>query len=193
MHPSSRSGLYPLDHKMQSKTALQEELHWPVEPKRPMLCLPSGMTDALGGKLFEDVLPGILSLPVELLVLGKGSASYGTLFTKLAKEQRHRVHIVADKDKALDAMLAASDMALFLSKEISAHDLTQCLQHGVVPISLPHAHLEDYNPVQETGNAFLYDSPTKWHCFAALTRAVETHKFPFDWKTIQRHCQEAVR
>jgi starch synthase len=193
MHSGLKSGLFPLDHKVQSKTALQEQLGWPSEPKRPMVCLPFGMTDALGGALLQDVLPGILSLPVELLVLGKGSSTFGSLFTKLSKEQSHRVHIIADKEQAINAMLAASDMALFLSKDPSAKELSLCLQYGIVPISLPHQLLEDYNPIQETGNAFLYENETKWNCFAQLVRAVETHKFPFDWKTIQRHCQEKVR
>lgn len=192
MQSNLNNRLFSLDHKAQRKTAMQEELGWPSEPKRPMICLPCGMTDALGGQLLQEVLPGILTLPVEVLVLGKGSAAYGTLFTKLAKEQAHRVHIIAEKEAAIDAMLAASDMALFLGTDSPAKELGMCLSFGVVPVSLPHPLLEDYNPIQETGNAFLYDSATKWHCFAALARAVETHKFPFDWKTIQKHAQQTM-
>ncbi len=182
-----------LDQKLQNKTALQRELGWPAEPKRPMLCLPAGMTEALGGKLLEEVLPGLLSLQAEVLVLGKGSADYGALFTRLSKDQAHRFHIVSEDDKAIHRMYAASDMALFLSPAIPTQELNMCLAFGTVPVSFPHELLEDYNPVQETGNAFVFTHATTWHCFAALVRAIETYKFPFDWRTIQKHCMETAK
>ncbi len=180
-----------LEQKVQHKTALQQKCGWPKEPKRPMLCLPAGMSDTLGGKLFEELIPALLSQPLEILMLGKGSAKYGALCTTLAKEHSHRFHIVPDKEEAIAQMYAAADMALFLDEPPQA-ELTRCLAGGAVPLSLPHRQLDDYNPVQETGNAFLYEVADVWRCFAAIVRAVETHKFPFDWRTIQRHCQETV-
>lgn len=182
-----------VDQKLQNKTALQKENGWPSEPKRPMLCLPAGMTDKLGGDLLEQLLPGLLSLQMEIVVLGKGSAKYGTLFTQLAKEQSHRVHIIAEQEKDMHEMYAAADMALFLGDTTGMKELTHCLAYGVVPISTRATVLEDYNPVQETGNSFLFDEPTVWHAYASLVRAMETYKFPFDWRTIQRHCMETAQ
>lgn len=179
--------------KIESKLALQQSLGWPAEPKRPMLCLPAGMSEKLGGTLLEELLPGLLTLPIEILVVGKGSAAYGTLFTKLAKEHRHRIHIVADKDQPLRQMVEASDMALFLSDPKHMKELQQCFTSGVVPVSLPSSVLDDYDPVQESGNAFLFGSPNAWQCFAALVRAIETYKLPFDWRTIQRNGMETIR
>ncbi len=182
-----------LDQKVQNKTALQRELGWATEPKRPMLCMPAGMTDSLGGKLLEEVLPGLLSLQLEVLVLGKGSANYGALFTRLSKDQSHRFQIVSETDAAIRKMYAAADMTLFLSASVPQEELHCALAYGVVPVSFPAPMLEDYNPVQETGNAFVYTHATIWHCFAALVRAVETYKFPFDWRTIQKHCMETAK
>lgn len=181
------------DYKVQSKLALQQSLGWPAEPKRPMLCLPAGMSEKLGGKVFEELLPGLLTLPVEILVVGKGSATYGTLFTKLAKEHRHRIHIVADKEDPIRRMLDATDIALFLSDPKSMKELHQCFAAGVVPVSLTSTPLDDYDPVQESGNAFLFAAPNAWGCFAALVRAIETYKLPFDWRTIQRNGMEQLR
>ena len=178
--------------KQQSKIALQESFGWPEEPRRPMVCLPAGMTDKLGGALFQEVLPGLLTLPLELLVVGKGSATYGSLFTSLAKEHRHRVHIVPDTQDALRSMYEASDIALFLSDPKGMAELQECLTCGIIPVSLPTGLLDDYDPVQESGNAFLYESPNVWQCFASLVRAIETYKLPFDWRTIQRHGMEAL-
>lgn len=182
-----------LEKKGKNKVSLQEELGWPAETKRPVLCLPAGMSEQLGGELLEAILPGLLSIDVQVLILGKGSAKFGTLFTELANAHPHRVAIIPNDEVAIRKMYAASDMALFFSEPKELSELPLCLSYGVVPISPSSTALEDYNPVQEAGNAFLYENVDLWNCFAAIVRAVETHKFPFDWRTIQRHCMESVK
>ncbi|ALM09963.1 MAG TPA: hypothetical protein DEB30_02870 [Candidatus Peribacter riflensis] len=181
-----------IEHKVENKTALQRELNWPMEPKAPVICFPTGMSDALGGELLKQLLPGLLAVSAELLVLGKGENDYGELFTGLAKERGHRIAILPNDDDSIRKMLAASDIALFLTDPCALPELTTCLQYGVVPVAPECKGLEDYNPVQETGNAFLAGAETPWLIFAALVRALETFKFPFDWRTIQRHGMESV-
>jgi starch synthase len=182
-----------LDQKVQNKTALQEEFGWPAEPKRAMLGFPVGMSEALGGKLLHELLPGLLSLPIEIVILGKGSADYGALFTKLSHDQHHRVRILPESSDNVRKMLAACDMALFLHDPKTSKELLECLHYGVVPIAPKTSALEDYDPIQEAGDAFLYEQATVWHCYGALVRALETFKFPFDWRTIQRHCMETAQ
>ncbi len=182
-----------LQKKGDNKVSLQEELGWPAEAKRPVICLPAGMSEALGGKLFEDVLPGILSLDVQILVLGKGSADYGSLFTDLAKEHQHRIAIIPNDDVSKRKMYAASDVVLFCDDCSDMQELAEALSYGVVPVAPKGKALKDYNPIQESGNAFLYEKKTVWDCFGALVRAMETHKFPFDWRTIQKQCMESVK
>ncbi|MFA7681467.1 MAG: hypothetical protein WCX61_00380 [Candidatus Peribacteraceae bacterium] len=182
-----------LEQKVKNKTELQKELGWPAEPKRMMLCLPAGMTDALGGALLEEVLPGLLALPMEILILGQGSTKYGTLFTQLAKEHGHRIAIVPNnKPAALRAMYAASDAALFFADPSQLPALAECMRYGVVPIAPACEALQNYDPVQESGTSFLYEEPSVWQCFAAIVRAQETNKFPFDWRTIQKHCMTSM-
>lgn len=180
-----------LDEKTRHKTQMQKQLGWIEEGKRAVVCLPLGMTDELGGALLKDLLPGLLSLPVEILIRGKGGAAYGTLFTDLAAKHKDRIAIVPNQDGAVKQMLAASDMALFLTTP-SAEDIRQCLAAGVVPVSVAAELLDDYNPNQETGNAFVFTKETVWHAYGALVRAMETFRFPYDWKTIQLHGLESM-
>lgn len=186
MTPAARTPTV-LDGKSAAKAALQEQLGWKKEPRRALLCIPTGMTDDLGGALLEEVMPGLLTLPVQVVVVGKGSPAYGAYFTQLAKEKPHKVAIVANDDDTVERALTASDMALFCAPG-SDDDLRACLAHGVVPVSPASSALTNYDPNQEAGDAFTYDQPTHWHCFAAAVRAVETYRFPYDWKTIQKHC-----
>ena len=198
MHPSFTKtsslarnyGAQSLEHKVENKVVLQEELGWLPEAKRPVICLPMGMTDELGGALMMELLPGLLSLPVEILIRGKGSSRYGLLFTKLAEEYGHRVAIIADDEQSMSKMLAAADMALFLSEPAQQAELSQCLSYGTVPVSLTDKSLKNYDPNQEKGCAFLFEKATVWLAYAAVIRALETFRFPFDWRTIQRNCME---
>jgi starch synthase len=181
-----------LDEKKDAKLALQEELGWVPEETTPLLCIPTGVSDQLGGKLLQDVLPGLLELPVQLLILGKGAASYGDMLTKLAKQHRERIAILSNDDKNLKTMLLASDMALYLTDPTDLPELSKALGAGAVPVSLKSESLENYDPNAERGDSFLFAHQNPWHCFAAMVRALETFRFPYDWKTIQRHCIQSA-
>lgn len=181
-------GAKSLEDKVQNKVSLQEELGWPAEPKRPMLCLPAGMSETLGGALLQELLPGLLTLPVEILILGKGSSSYGALFTELAKEQGHRIAIIPNEEEMVGKMYAAADMALFLSDPAKQPELINALRYGCIPVAPSSPLLENYDQNQESGNAFVYAKIDVWSSFAAVVRALETYRFPFDWRTIQKHC-----
>lgn len=177
-----------LEYKVQNKVALQEQLGWAAEPKRAMVCIPTGVSDQLGGEMLEELIPGLLELPVEILILGKGSATYGAMLTKLAKDHSHRIAIIPNDPKVIAQMYAAADMALFLCEVNDKEELGTALQYGTVPVAPNAMLLQDYNPNQESGNAFVYAKMNLWHCYGALVRALETFKFPYDWKTIQKHC-----
>jgi hypothetical protein len=66
--------------------------------------------------------------------------------------------------------------------------LDEALRYGVVPVSLFHESLSNFNAVEETGNAFLINQLNLWYVFEACIRAKENFKFPYDWKNIQQAC-----
>lgn len=66
-------------------------------------------------------------------------------------------------------------------------------KHGVVPITKNlDSSIMDYNPNTESGNAFVYKNANEWEIYAAVVRALETYKFPYDWKFIVRSCKSSV-
>jgi glycogen synthase len=76
-----------------------------------------------------------------------------------------------------------------LSKQ---QELRNALSYGAIPVSLPCSVLENYDQNQESGNAFIYEKADVWSAFAAVVRSLETYRFPFDWRTIQKHCMATV-
>lgn len=181
-----------LDAKKDAKLSLQEELGWIPEERMPLVCIPTGISDQLGGALLQDVLPGLLELQLQLIILGKGGAAYGAALTQIAKKHSEHIAIIGNDDKNIAAMLEASDMALFLTDPSDLPELGLALKAGAVPVSVKTNALENYDPNAEHGEAFLFAKENPWHCFAAMVRALETFRFPFDWKTIQRHCMQAA-
>ncbi len=176
---------------MDNKLEFQEELGWVKEKRIPVLCVPGGMSDELGGDVFEEVIEGIMSLDCQVVVRGVGSEKYGKLFTKLENDHGHRIRILKDTEDMQHKMYAAADIGLFFVPD--GQDLINCLAYGAVPVSPKHKDLDDYNPIQESGNAFISNPQTSWTWYAALVRAIETYKLPYDWKTIQKHCMDTVK
>ncbi len=181
-----------LEQKAGHKTELQESLGWSAEPKHPLICLPTGMNSSLGGPVLEKLLPGLLSLPLQILILGKGTQTYGKLFSTLAKERPHQVAIVKDTNEEKARMYASADIALFLSNPTDTKELSYALQCGAVPVAPVCEALENYNPVQEKGTGFLFETTDEWQVFRSLVRSLETYQFPYDWRTIQKQCVRTV-
>lgn len=88
--------------------------------------------------------------------------------------------------KEVDKLLLAADMALVFHEE---QNLVKLLtSYGVIVIGEEKSPLlENYHPNEESGNSFTFTNTDAWAVFATLVRAVETHKFPYDWQHIIRN------
>ena len=51
----------------------------------------------------------------------------------------------------------------------------------------------EFDANREVGFAFVYKDNSKFSQFAAIIRAVETFKFPFDWKNLLKEVQEVLK
>lgn len=50
----------------------------------------------------------------------------------------------------------------------------------------------EFDPINEEGNAFLYEANSSWHMLRSLILAVETYKFEYDWKLLRAQVKEMV-
>lgn len=125
-------------------------------------------------KLIEKVLEGTMSLDVEIAVLAD---------TNFDTFSFPHIHYIPYSEKNRKNLLEAADMMVALPH----NDIEEWLINGVIPIADLRNGIMDYDPNRETGNSFVYGSfnnATPWNIFAALVRALETFKFPYDWKHI---------
>lgn len=130
-------------------------------------------------KKMERFLEGVTAIDVNVIVLADSNLETFSL---------PNVIILPYSRSNRNALLEASDMAL----GFEFNDVEEMLLNGVIPISSVRSEIADYNPNRETGNSFVYRSDDPWGIFAALVRARETFKFPYDWKHIVRQGLESV-
>ncbi len=187
---STSKALTPLELKQRTKAELQQELGLPQEARRMLVCMTVPVSDGASAELFAELLPGLLTLPVQIAVLGKGSSQVGSMISEASQKAPHMIAVAPAK--ALALLRAGSDAALFVGTP-SEEELQACIDVATVPVTLPCPTVENYDPVQEHGTAFVYEKPTAWHAFAAIVRALETFVFPFDWKTIQKQCLRSTQ
>ena len=124
------------------------------------------------------VFPKTLTRPIVSRTSGGGHYGLHTDLTQLQDIQGRQ-------------MCTDLSFTLFLSDPATLPELSRCLQSGAVPVAPTTKLLKNYDPNQENGNAFLYEALTHWQAFAAVVRALETYRFPYDWKTIQKEGMEA--
>lgn len=84
--------------------------------------------------------------------------------------------------EAVDSLEQAD--ILFVGKDFD-EELVNYLSLGVVPVLPEKYGFIDYNPVMEVGDAFNYVEESDITAIYALSRAIENHKFIYDWKSIQ--------
>lgn len=142
--------------------------------KRPLLgiILDNELSREEEGRL-QNILEGTAHVDVQVVILADTNLDVcGIPHTIVVPYSR-----VNRKD-----LLEAADMSL----GFSFSDVEEMLLNGTIPISSSRPEVSDYNPNRETGNSFIYKKSDHWSVFAALVRALETYKFPYDWKNIVR-------
>jgi len=174
-----------IQNKEKNKIAFCQDFDLPYEKKNPLLCITFPLTEKNNISIIQDVMNGILEQPVQIVLMGIGTQKYQDYFTDLAEKNPKQIAIVPDNDENKRKVYAASNIMLVPA------DSTECMKeaqnamrYGVIPIISGQDFVEDYDPVQEKGNAFVYTKDSPWSFFATLVRALENFKFPYDWKNI---------
>lgn len=131
--------------------------------------IPKVILDIRGAdpKLLEDLLPGLESLDARIQVLGPGLKSLPHVFS-------------------LEQALEEAHVWVVLGGSLTK-DFSMVVERGIVPVMKEglHKDAENYNPVEEQGNAFLFHEYSAWQVYGAVVRAVENFAFSYDWETLR--------
>lgn len=167
-----------LKGKMINKKQLQKTLNLPVKPDTPIIAVISRLVSQKGIDLIACVLEEILSLDLQLVVLGNGEWQYENLFRDAANRHKDKVsaNIYYDNTMA-HRIYAGADMFLMPSM-FEPCGLSQLfsMRYGTIPIVRETGGLRDtvipYNEFTREGNGFSFTNYNAHDMLYTIRRAL---------------------
>ncbi len=131
--------------------------------------IPHVILDVRGAdpKVAEALAEGLDELGARFHVLGSGMKSVPHVFS-------------------LEEALEEAHMWVVMGTKVPT-EFKMIIDRGIVPIMLAgiHPKADNYNPIEEDGNAFLFDKMSHWQIYSALVRALENFNFSYDWENLR--------
>ncbi len=177
-----------LDKKWLNKDQLQQAIGLPVRRDVPLIGMVHRLTEQKGYDLVMKILPIILRQPVQFVSIGAGGKTYMKYFRMMARKYPDQVAAHLEFSESWGSRVyAGSDMFLMPSRfEPCGISQLLSLRYGSVPIVHRTGGLadtiSDFNPRTGVGTGFVFDTYEPEDFLMALTRAIETYKYPKVWE-----------
>lgn len=175
--------------KNQNKKILQKYCQLPPDSRIPLLCMTSRITEQKGFKLIVRGMRTLMSMGVQIIVMGDGNVNITEALQKAQKEfPRQFVLIHFDQEKET-LLYAGSDMFLLPSRfEPCGINQLIALRYGCIPI-VHHIGgladtINDYDPWMKSGNGFTFRRYRSIDLLIAVARAIETYKHRRAWREL---------
>jgi len=187
----SRYGIETVDRKAANKVALQRELGLPEDPAVPVIGIISRLYDQKGLDLVSNILWGLMRLRLQLVVLGTGDPRYEETFRASARDNPEKVSTTIGFRPVLAQRIYAGADLFMMPSRFEPCGLGQLisLRYGTIPIVRATGGLadtvDDWDPVAQTGNGFVFEAYDHWDLFAQVVRALETFRQPALWRRLQ--------
>jgi starch synthase len=186
-----------LPKKQLNKTALQERLGLEVRDDVPMIALVTRLVQQKGLDLIQHVLTEILSLDIQLVVLGTGEYDYEEMFKQAAKKHPNKVAAQICFDEALAHQIYASSDLFLMPSQFEPCGIGQliALRYRSVPIVRETGGLKDtvlpYNEFTGEGTGFSFHDYNAHDMLHTIRRAVFFYKNDRDaWLKIQQNMKK---
>lgn len=178
--------------KAENKKGLQEMVSLPVCDK-PLIGMVTRLTNQKGLDLVMEVLEDILSMDVQMVVLGTGDWKYETALSEMAKRYSSKLSVVINFSGDIASKIyAGSDMFLMPSK-FEPCGLSQliAMRYGSVPIVRETGGLKDtvipFNPEDKTGRGFTFKTYNAYDMLDAIRRALGTYANKEEWNACMKN------
>lgn len=186
-----------IERKKEIKMHLQVKFGLPVDADIPMLAIVSRLADMKGLDLIEHILEELLSLDVQLVVLGTGDLHFENLFKYYQYRYPNKLaaRIYFDQHES-HSIYAGSDLFLMPSL-FEPCGLSQliALRYGTIPVVRQIGGLKDtvipYNKFTGEGNGFGFVNYNAHELLFTIKDALEQYKNDEVWRGLIEHAMEA--
>ena len=175
--------------KKKNKLALQEELGLSTDETKPLIVMITRLTEGKGIDLVLHILDELLSLDIQMAILGTGEERYEKALSE-AERGRENFRAIIKFDRAISRkMYAGADMFLMPSKSepCGLAQMIAC-SYGTVPIVRSVGGLYDsIIPYGTTGaNGFRFDDYNAHELLYTVKGAVALYQDAEKWKKLRR-------
>jgi len=129
-------------------------------------------------KILEEIIDGIATIGIQLCIVDTDKKSF-------QKQYCHEWQGKYPKAiKCISGEEADNDVFdMVVLEDLTVENLKSLKEHKMVPVA-EKGKIEPFDPIEEKGNGFVFEEGNAWSLFAALVRAAETYRFPYDWQNI---------
>ena len=183
-----------LDKKSLNKTELQEELLLSIDASIPMIGMVSRLVEQKGLDIIVKSLSTLLTMPVQLVILGTGETHYEMQLSELAQRYSDRLKVIIGYDESLAHRIeAASDIYLMPSTfEPCGLNQLYSLRYGTLPIVTNVGGLADTvinvsekNIKNSTANGFVLKEKSAAALQGTIQRALSLYEKTEIWRQLQ--------
>lgn len=190
----SHYSMEDLSGKEKNKQALRQKCNLPkINKNVPLIGIISRLADQKGFDILAQISDQLLSLDLQMVILGTGEEKYHKLFTQMAKKYSEKISINLRFDDLLAHLIeAGSDMFLMPSRyEPCGLNQLYSLKYGTVPIVRETGGLadtiQDYNPDTGEGTGFVFKNYDSDELLDAIKRALRTYQDKEAWTKLMKN------
>lgn len=163
--------------RKKNQQSLRNSLH--IDNDLPIVGIVAQVLSKKDISVLETLIEASASLGMQLVIIADKDSC------KVVKQSKIKHMIPTEAHMHL--FFGAADI-LVLPTVVDDALVAACFRYGLVPVVHNDQSLvRDYDPISEEGNAFTYNEYSVWAIFAALVRALETHRLSYDWQRIERN------
>ena len=165
--------------KEENKKHLQELVSLPVRTDIPVLAMISRLVDQKGLDLVAHILEEMLSMDLQMVVLGTGDKGYEEMFKHFASKYPYKIAVRTVFDEALSHKIYGGSDILLMPSRFEPCGLSQmiAMRYGTIPIVRETGGLKDsvypYNDYTGEGNGFTFANYNAHELLFAVQRAVK--------------------
>ncbi|MDQ0218879.1 glycogen synthase GlgA [Peribacillus cavernae] len=177
--------------KLKNKRMLQQSLNLEVNEDIPVISLVTRLVEQKGIDLILHVFHEIMSLNVQLIILGTGEEQYERAFKELAAQYPDRLRFEGYFDESLARKIYAGSDIFLMPSQFEPCGIGQLLafRYGTLPIVRETGGLKDsvvpYNEFTDEGFGFSFMNYNAHDMLYTIERAVGLFRFqPNKWRRL---------
>lgn len=183
-----------LQDKAANKTAVQASFSLPERPSVPVVGMVGRLVEQKGIDLVIECLPRLVTMPLQLVVLGSGEARYAQALEDWSRRHSDRLSVHIGYDEGLAHLIeGGADMFLMPSRfEPCGLNQMYSLRYGTIPIVRRTGGLADTvvdataeNLASGTATGIVFERPREPDLLEALRRALALYAQPGVWHQLQ--------